>query len=256
MSLPLIAYHESGGADLPLVPASRRRDWLDDGARHGRRCLPLTMANEAGWFVLNNRAFTAVWGGENQPNSLSVEYDDDPPPRFRAHTHFGFGVLSIMVPYLFRTPTGYNLLVRGPANWPKDGIWPLEGLVETDWAVQTFTMNWKLTRADSPVRFEAGEPVCMLVPQRRAELEDFTPELRDFDSEPEVRAANAQFAAGRHESLVRSFIAEHVPEVSHRGYEKHYMQGKAPDGTPAPEHQKKLRLREFEPAERPGAATS
>lgn len=250
MSLPLIAYHESGGADLPLVPAPRLRDWIDFGARHGRRCLPLAIANEAGWFVLNNRPFTARWNGDNAADAVSVEYDEDPPPRFRAHSQFGFGVLSFMIPYLFRTPPGYNLLVRGPANAPKDGIGPLEGLVETDWAVQTFTMNWKLTRPDVPVRFESGEPVCMLVPQRRAELEQFGPELRSFDDEPEVRAANARFNSGRHDSLVKGFIAEHVPNVPHPGYEKQYMQGRAPDGTAAPEHQKKLELGEFRPAVR------
>jgi hypothetical protein len=249
MSLPLIAFHEAGRTDLPLVPAPRQRDWIDFGARHGRRCLPLAVANEAGWFVLNNQAFTAVWGGDDKAESLTVEYDGT-PPRFRAHSQFGFGVISFMIPYLFRTPDGYNLLVRGPANLPKDGIWPLEGLVETDWAVQTFTMNWKLTRPDAPVRFEAGEPVCMLVPQRRGELQTFEPELRDFDSEPEIRASNAAFNRARHESLVRTFIAEHVPGVGFPGYEKHYMQGKAPDGTVAPEHEKKLGLAEFRPAER------
>jgi hypothetical protein len=36
-----------------------------------------------------------------------------------------------------------------------------------------------------------------------------------------------------------------VPELGHPGYEKQYMQGKAPDGSPAPEHQKKLALAEF-----------
>jgi hypothetical protein len=37
-----------------------------------------------------------------------------------AISHFGSGILTWNVPYLFRTPPGYNLLVRGPANWPKD----------------------------------------------------------------------------------------------------------------------------------------
>jgi hypothetical protein len=250
MSLPLIAYHEPGSADLALVPASRQRDWIDFGARHGRRCLPLAIANEAGWFVLNNRPFTATWNGDDAADGLRVEFDDDAPPRFRAHSHFGFGVLSFMIPYLFRTPPGYNLLVRGPANAPKDGVAPLEGLVETDWAVQTFTMNWKLTRPDTPVRFEAGEPVCMLVPQRRAELEAFAPELRNFDDEPEVREANSRFNEGRHESLVRNFIAENVPGVPASSYEKEYMQGRTPEGEQAPEHQKKLALGEFRPGDR------
>src|SRR5947207_14466777 len=102
MTHTLIAYHEPGRTDLPLVPASRSRDWLDHGARHGRRCLPLTMANHAGWFLLNNHPLTAVWGGDPEPESLTVKYDGDHLPRFRAHSNFGFGVLSFMVPYLLR----------------------------------------------------------------------------------------------------------------------------------------------------------
>ena len=49
-------------------------------------------------------------------------------------SHFGDGILTWHLPILFRTPPGYNLLVRGPANYPKDAVSPLEGIVETDWA--------------------------------------------------------------------------------------------------------------------------
>lgn len=49
-------------------------------------------------------------------------------------SHFGAGVVTFTVPYLFRTPPSYNLHVRGPTNMPKDGIYPLEGIVETDWS--------------------------------------------------------------------------------------------------------------------------
>ncbi len=59
----------------------------------------------------------------------------------------------------------------------------MEGIVETDWASSVFSMNWKLTRAHMPVRFEVDEPICMIVPQRRAELEEFTPELRPIESD-------------------------------------------------------------------------
>ena len=36
-------------------------------------------------------------------------------------------------------------------------------------------MNWKFTRKLMPVRFEVDEPICMIVPQRRAELESSPP---------------------------------------------------------------------------------
>ena len=101
-------------------------------------------------------------------------------------SHFGSGSLTFHIPYLFRTPPGWNLLARGPSNWPRDGVIALEGLVETDWAVATFTMNWKLTAIDRPVTFEAGEPFCMLVPQRRGDLERFAPRVDDFAADPEI----------------------------------------------------------------------
>ena len=74
-------------------------------------------------------------------------------------SHFGEGVITWNIPFLFRTSPGYNLLVRGPSNWIKDGVQALEGIVETDWAVQTFTMDWKFTRPRRWVRFEADEPI-------------------------------------------------------------------------------------------------
>ena len=65
-------------------------------------------------------------------------------------SNFGYGIVTWYLPYLFRTSPGYNLWVRGPVNSPKDGIVPLEGLVETDWAEATFTVNWKITRPLCP----------------------------------------------------------------------------------------------------------
>ena len=104
-------------------------------------------------------------------------------------TMFGYGVLTWTIPYLFRTDPGWNLLARGPANLPQDGVSALEGLVETDWATATFTMNWKMTRPGLPVRFEAGEPFCQIVPQRRHELEAFRPQKASLTDEQRARAA-------------------------------------------------------------------
>jgi hypothetical protein len=243
--LPLVAYYQPPAQpDMPIVPGARVRSWIDDDARHGRHCLPLIMANQSGWFVLNNHGFTARWDGDRSPDSLTVEYDG-PEPRFRAHSAFGHGIMSFMIPYLFRTPPGINLLARGPSNAPRDGIAPLEGLVETDWSVATFTMNWRFTRPGAEVRFERDDPVCMLVPQQRGFLERFEPELRDIVSNPDVRSGNAAFNERRHESLVRNFVAEFVTEAGRPGFEKDYMRGATPTGEQAPEHQRKLNLKGF-----------
>ena len=170
----LIAYllSETGP---PLVCGPTARAWMDatDG-RFAYRCLPMLIANQAGWFLLNERPFKARWNGARDPSGLEIRYLTEGAGG-RVTSHFGEGIITWHIPYLFRTPEGYNLLVRGPANWPKDAAYPLEGLVESDWSPATFTMNWKLTRTDHWVRFDRGEPVCMLVPQRQGSSKGSSP---------------------------------------------------------------------------------
>src|SRR3954449_12981067 len=48
--------------------ADWRRDWMDDTPnKFAYRCLPLTIANQTGWFVYNPVGFTAVWTGKTAP---------------------------------------------------------------------------------------------------------------------------------------------------------------------------------------------
>jgi hypothetical protein len=145
---------------------------------------------------------------------------------------------------MFRTPAGFNLIARGPTNWPKDGAHALDGIVETDWAVATFTMNWKITALNRPVLFDEGEPFCMVVPQRRGELEGFQPQIREIADDPEVADAYAKWVESRNRFLRSLNTAEE--EALKQQWEKHYFRGTAPDGTKAPVHQTKLHLREFE----------
>jgi hypothetical protein len=145
---------------------------------------------------------------------------------------------------MFRTPPGYNLLARGPSNWPKDGAYALDGIVETDWAVATFTMNWKITALNRPVLFDAGEPFCMVVPQRRGELEEFQPKIVELEDDSDVAAAFARWSESRSRFLAGLSIAD--DEALKQQWEKHYFRGTAPDGTMAPLHQTKLHLRGFE----------
>jgi hypothetical protein len=212
-------------------------------SRFAHRCLPLLMANQAGWFVLNGHDVEVTWDGTNGVSGIRFEWLAGPEP-FPAVSHFGYGILTWLVPYLFRTPPGYNLLVRGPANYPKDGACPLEGLVETDWSVAGFTMNWKLTRPGLPVRCAREEPICMIVPQRRGELEEFRPEIRGIDADPVTSESFKYWQSRRNQFLNDLKVPE--SEAVKQEWQKHYFQGTSPDGRRAPEHQTKLHLSSFE----------
>jgi hypothetical protein len=247
-TVPLIAYQLSKDRAPTLAPAPRWRSWMNETHdRWANRCLPLLIANEAGWVILNRDAFEATWNGANDSSGTTLEFDAGSVPAPRPESHFGYGIVTWVIPYLFRTPPGYNLLARGPANWPKDGATALEGLVETDWSFATFTMNWKLTRPTHPVRFEVGEPICMIVPQQRNDLRRFSPEIRDIRSDAEAWQGAGQFAEKRHELAVQKFLARYALdfEEAKEAWQRDYFKGLSPDGSAAPEHETQLRLPPF-----------
>ena len=232
-----------------ITPAPISRAWMAEMAdrRIGwpTRCLPMLIANQSGWELRNRCGFTATWVGEQNGVDVKITPDKRDTERFLPLGHFGNGILTWHLPMLFRTPPGYNLLVRGPANYPKDAVSPLEGIVETDWASASFSMSWKLTRKLMPVRFEVDEPICMIVPQRRAELEEFAPELRPIESDENLQRTHEFFlrsrdAAKQIEQVQRVSAGEQVE------WQGDYTRGRQSDGEPGtPEHQTRRRLRSF-----------
>lgn len=247
-NLPLTAYCTSE-RELPIVVAPAKRKWMDEtDAGFANRCLPLRIANQAGWFILNDRRIEAVWnGGARLPDITIRYYKKSPsekisPQQVHVTSHFGSGILTWHIPYLFRTPAGYNLYVRGPSNWCKDGVCPLDGLVETEWAVATFTMNWKITRVDTPILFEEGEPICMIFPQRRGDLSQFQPEIRLLDDAHDLHRRFQEWSQSRSRFIKETLIAG--PDAKPL-WQKHYFQGRSPSGDYFPMHQTGLKLSEF-----------
>lgn len=205
--------------------------------RFAHRCLPLLISNSAGWLLLSPRTIYVTWNGGADKADLSVQYPDGAGD-FPASSHFGHGILTWHLPYLFRTDAGTNLLVRGPANLIKDGITALEGIVETDWCPATFTMNWKMTRPATTISFEQHEPFCMLVPQRRGELEACQTQIRSLPDDPLVASAYQQWSASREHFL--SELSRPGSEAAKQEWQKDYFQGKDVVG-----HQTKLHLQAF-----------
>jgi hypothetical protein len=244
---PLIGFITRDNAPQ-IIPAPVSRTWMSKQSEANKgwpsRCLPMLIANQSGWELRNPCAFTATWFDQDGVDVL-IQPDKHDADQLLPVSHFGNGILSWRLPILFRTPDGYNLLARGPANYPKDAISPLEGIVETDWASQSFSMSWKLTRKLMPVRFEVDEPICMIVPQRRAELEEFAPELRRIESDEDLQRKHESFlrsrsAAKQAEQVARVAAGERVE------WQGDYTRGRHFDGEAGtPDHQTRRHLRSF-----------
>lgn len=225
-----------------LRPAPSGRDWMDAlPEAYAYRCLPLTMANAHGWEICSPVAFEAVWNGGTSKDDITITSDDT---GLMPTTHFGSGILTFHVGYLFRTDPGISLMAQGPVNRPKDAIYPLSGLVETDWSSYTFTMNWLFTRPATPIRFERDEPFCHLFPTDPAVLETVDPVVAAFESDAETKALHDKWSASRN-----TFNADLLkPESSARSekWQKDYYRGYQPDGEKGTDaHRTKLRLKPF-----------
>ncbi len=240
--LELIAYRLNR-TPMPLITGASTREWMDKTPnRFAYRCMPMLIANQAGWLALLAHKITVVWDGGMGPEALKITCLEGPEP-VPAVSVFGSGILTFTLPYLFRTPPGYNLIAQGPANMPKDAVSALTGIIETDWAESTFTMNWMITRPNHPVTFDIGEPICMVTPQRRYEVEHFKPVIRDIASDPELHADYLKWADSRRQFNKDLKIKD--SEATKAGWQKHYAQGKTINNKRSTAHQNKLTLMEF-----------
>lgn len=220
VSRRLIAYQITRRQTAPLVPAPRERQWMEDAAHKSPyRCLPLTMANQYGWEILSTYHVRATWNGRSRPEGIRVKTLSG-KGGVHCHSHFGEGVLTFTLPFLFKTPPGWNLMVRGPTNSPKDGLIALDGIVETDWAHSTFTMNWRFTRVCT-IEFVVGEPICQFFPIRRDAIGTFTAQIRMLKSSPRFRRKFLAWAASRNAFIRR--LKKNDRDAVKQGWQKHYM---------------------------------
>jgi hypothetical protein len=231
--------------DAPeLIPARASRPWMDaTGNRFAYRCTPLTMANSTGWELLCPSGVTATWNGGVGLSDLVIEYHG--PRRSLNHfagSVFGHGVLTFHPGYLFRTDPEWGLWCRGAPNSPKDGIAPLDGLVETDWLPFTFTMNWLFTRPGS-VRFEADEPFCFIFPLPHMSIEAIRPAIRPLAEDPELQAEYATWCGSRAE--FNKLLREGDPATTKQKWQRFYLTGRTPKDMAAPDtHRVKRKMAE------------
>lgn len=229
-----IRVHESA---YEIRSGGLRTDWMDSTrSRFAYRCLPLLMARQSGWELLCPATFSAVWRGGDGAGEIELEGAPE-----TIESHFGEGVLTFRPGWLFTTSPGYNLWVKGPTNHLKHGIAPLEGLVETDWARATFTLNWMFTAPDCKVTFYEGEPIASLVPIARGTLGDCQPIKRtDF---PNVEFGEEYKKWSSERRQFKTDLHNHV--LSSKDWQGEYFRGVRPNGQPAPVHQTRAHLKEF-----------
>jgi len=162
---------ENSPSVMDIKPSKLQRGWMDETDGMAYRCLPLNIANQYGWVCHSPTTFTATWDGRPTRDAISITFEDEKMSMF-AQSHFGHGILTIPPDFLVRTEQNISIYVRGITNNILDNIYPLDGIVESDWLPFTFTMNYKFSKPGS-VTFKKGDPIFMFFPIDRNFIEGF-----------------------------------------------------------------------------------
>ncbi len=237
-----ITAYEVTESPMELRSAQRARTWMDETVdRFAYRCLPLAIANQVGWDILCPVALTARWNGKDDLKAIKIKFHGETSPLISSH--FGSGVLTFTPGYLFRTTKSHNLWVKGPANSYKDGIMPLEGLVETDWAPFSFTMNWKFTRPRQKVSFDKDEPICRILPYPRHYVRKFEAKRAKIGDDAGLYSQYMKWLESRTKFI--EDLQDADSQAVKEKWQRTYMKGQDQRGNAFAGHETKIHIQEF-----------
>lgn len=200
------------------------------------------MANSTGWEILCPVGLTLEWDGGPMEDAIKMTADEPwPPVQNVADSHFRRGIVTFHTGHLFRTPPGWGVWVSGPPNEPKDGIYPLSGLVETDWLPFPFTMNWQFTRPGR-VRFEKDEPFAFITLMEHGKLEEVQPTLRMLEDNAALHQDYKAWSESRGDFNKR--LANKEAQAMKDKWQRNYMRGETATGEAgSEEHVTKRKLK-------------
>lgn len=223
---------------IVIAPGERKRDWMDNtGNKFAYRCLPLTIANQYGWDFLVPESFEATWNGNPDINAITIKSDSN---NLNVSSRFGTGILTFNLEVIVKTDKDTNLMITGPINAGKNFIFPMSGILETDWMPYTFTMNYKFIVPNQTVRFEKGEPFCRIFPvPKNIDSYSFTIDLPE--NHPDLKNEERKWADAR------SKFMESAPTYNSKEWSENlpgfYYKGMYADGTkPDTDHKTRLSL--------------
>ena len=197
--------------------ADWQRDWMNDTPhRYAYRCLPLTIANQTGWWIKNPVGFTAIWRGENAPGSIDFRFDAASEVwRSWINSQFGEGIITWNTPFLFRTKPGGLSPLDLRAGQLFQGQRPSADRAHRE-RLDQHVVHDELENhePDQPVRFDQGEPLFQAIPLVSnicADLEEATVSYQKLTDNPELHRAYHEWDQGR-----RRFHDQKAPAKSSR----------------------------------------
>lgn len=182
-----------------LRHASPAREWMSQkGQEYSYHCVPLTHANQLGYWIINNADITVYWDGGDQISNIKITAENRSPGDWKLESaHFTIGIITFSIPFIFKTQPGWGLYVGPCPNQPIDGLQGLEAIVETNWLPFTFTMNYKITEKNKVIKIPKGLPICRIFPFPLNLNEKTKLEIKSINEYPKLKKAYSDYSESR-----------------------------------------------------------
>jgi hypothetical protein len=224
-----------------LKKPEAKRDWFD---KWFYNCLPLTIGNQYGFILTCKQSFNVVWNGGNAREDIHITFIGDPDTDngYEVKSHFGSGILTIMVPFVLRTPPGINLMTISPPNYITDNVTHMTGVVESDNIRMSFTFNLKIQRPNIVTHFAEGQPLAAFIPIPRYFADSFEIKNgKDLFSKDLYNEEIQAFTDHLKQRKSNSLEVENNLKDSRSVLEKDYLYGKDIYGNKFLDHQSAIK---------------
>jgi hypothetical protein len=166
---------ESISTFLTPLKKNFKRDWFD---KNFYRCLPISLGNIQGFVISVPFDFDIFWTGGNSRNDLIFNfYEDEKNFHKKCHvnveSHFGYGILTINLPIIFKTPPNVNLMTISPPNFLIPGLTPITSVIETDNLRYSFGLSIKVDINNIWIKIKKNSPLIGIIPIPRNFCDNF-----------------------------------------------------------------------------------
>jgi len=161
-----IHIHLAPGYDRSLAPtpAKKLRDWWEDNQRtkdHAKHCLPLSMANSLGYYILSPGTFIIKWDG-NVLSPAKVETIEK-SSHYEVDAHAAFGSFTVQAKFIPVTDDpGDFVYIKGIPNERSMPYSCMEACIEAWWSVGNFGLVYLLNQPGEFMIY-MGQPIAQLL---------------------------------------------------------------------------------------------
>jgi hypothetical protein len=151
--------------DKTLLPirANRYKDWWEDNNRtkdHARHCLPLSMANSLGWYILSPGTFLVKWDGNVTKAAEIVHLEKS--SHYIVDDHAAYGSFTVQPSFIPVTnDPGDFVFIKGIPNERDKPYICMEACIEAWWNVALFGLVYIITKPGE-FMIRKGQPIAQM----------------------------------------------------------------------------------------------